>query len=538
MGRHSGIAVCCLTPISRLLGSPYPRMSVSPIRFIFRHSYLFSSMESRWVFFAVLLALASPAAAFSDSADGYMCDSAVKAAWGQAVWDQCLGAVKIGDQIPVCGLFADKQDLCTGLVNPVHPAALPNQLGLGELEQAGTCPIDKTPENQFLCSKQNLALDQAKVWLGEAASADSTCDKVYRFCVAANYLAQSYNPFNAVLFEDQKCRDVTYRKVDFALLSNQTNWGTKEDCTFDYNLSIAGGNLPKTYDSVVGINDKITNQIIANLTAEAKSLKLRSPATTTTTTTLQQVAQRDNRTYCENDSDCISVPADCCGCNAGGKKATIASAYSDEWNMQHGEDCPPGQFACAQVISQDPSCLAQPACVNNGCILKAAALETTTTTETTTSSIVTTTSAPTTTAPKPTVPPTTTTAAAEQKSGSAILIVVALALLLGGAYFIAAELGRRSRAQPEESGPRRGLRGFSGREAKIESWGSSRLSDADVSQKPRVLVPLKERDKAEKKEERPPEPPRQEEKDRNSDKKRPRSVFHDEGGSDSTLGKI
>ena len=63
---------------------------------------------------------------------------------------------------------------------------------------------------------------------------------------------------------------------------------------------------------------------------------------------------------CRQDSDCIKVSADACGCTQGGKARAILktkqSAYSTVLSAKQAD------VACAQVISNDPSCSATPMC--------------------------------------------------------------------------------------------------------------------------------------------------------------------------------
>lgn len=80
-----------------------------------------------------------------------------------------------------------------------------------------------------------------------------------------------------------------------------------------------------------------------------------------------QIADLDS---CTSDSDCISVKADCCGCNQGGKaKAINKGKYVIyETSLQCNDDIN-NKIFCAQVISGDPSCSAVPKCVSNKCTL-------------------------------------------------------------------------------------------------------------------------------------------------------------------------
>lgn len=68
---------------------------------------------------------------------------------------------------------------------------------------------------------------------------------------------------------------------------------------------------------------------------------------------------------CSQDSDCINVRGDNCGCTAGGTATSINKKYQNYWN----EKVPGG--TCIAVMSQDWSCgrSINPKCINNLCTL-------------------------------------------------------------------------------------------------------------------------------------------------------------------------
>ncbi len=71
---------------------------------------------------------------------------------------------------------------------------------------------------------------------------------------------------------------------------------------------------------------------------------------------------------CSQDSDCVSVKAGCCGCNAGGTNISINKNYKKEWESKLLEECK--NLFCPAVMSDDPSCFAKPRCVGNKCVLE------------------------------------------------------------------------------------------------------------------------------------------------------------------------
>ena len=69
---------------------------------------------------------------------------------------------------------------------------------------------------------------------------------------------------------------------------------------------------------------------------------------------------------CDQNSDCISVNKNCCGCTAGGSAIMINKKFEDEWN----EKLHCREIMCPAVMSSHPSCFQKPKCENNKCVLE------------------------------------------------------------------------------------------------------------------------------------------------------------------------
>ena len=67
---------------------------------------------------------------------------------------------------------------------------------------------------------------------------------------------------------------------------------------------------------------------------------------------------------CHVDSDCVLVPEDCCGCQAGGKQKALPK--KDRARYQRAREAHCTDTLCAAVISQDPSCAATSAVCKEG----------------------------------------------------------------------------------------------------------------------------------------------------------------------------
>ncbi|MEA2064675.1 MAG: hypothetical protein U9O66_00035, partial [Patescibacteria group bacterium] len=71
---------------------------------------------------------------------------------------------------------------------------------------------------------------------------------------------------------------------------------------------------------------------------------------------------------CNQNSDCISVKKDCCGCTAGGSAIAINKKFRDKWHKKF--DC--GRIMCPAVMSNDLSCFQEPKCAEKSgkCLLR------------------------------------------------------------------------------------------------------------------------------------------------------------------------
>ncbi len=67
---------------------------------------------------------------------------------------------------------------------------------------------------------------------------------------------------------------------------------------------------------------------------------------------------------CSVDDDCALTSFHCCGCSAGGKAAAVHKDKLAEVLQRRGVVC--GEYACAQVVSDDPTCAATHAVCREG----------------------------------------------------------------------------------------------------------------------------------------------------------------------------
>ena len=72
---------------------------------------------------------------------------------------------------------------------------------------------------------------------------------------------------------------------------------------------------------------------------------------------------------CTADADCTLISESCCGCTAGGKNVAIRKDAAALYEAEHSQGC--GNTMCPQVISNDPTCHADPGCDAGHCVAKA-----------------------------------------------------------------------------------------------------------------------------------------------------------------------
>src|SRR5690348_7867587 len=75
--------------------------------------------------------------------------------------------------------------------------------------------------------------------------------------------------------------------------------------------------------------------------------------------------EKDRFFACTEDSDCVLVKGNACGCTAGGTAAAVNVHYQTEWLSQFSLNT-----ICPQIISHDPTCFQTPHCIQNRCTLQ------------------------------------------------------------------------------------------------------------------------------------------------------------------------
>lgn len=72
----------------------------------------------------------------------------------------------------------------------------------------------------------------------------------------------------------------------------------------------------------------------------------------------------DEEASCKSDDDCELTAYHCCNCSAGGRMAAVSKSAMSELLRRRGVVC--AEYACAQVVSDDPTCAAERAVCREG----------------------------------------------------------------------------------------------------------------------------------------------------------------------------
>jgi hypothetical protein len=236
------------------------------------------------------LILAQGASAWGPQAQETFCRQAVSAVWGQEAvkcLDQpieyCIQLRQMNESIGRQCLDAYAQGV------QITPATAPMMLFNDEENSHNfdNCPLEwLRPGNDWICSGSgNPALENARMWFEAARTSHDMCQQVRLFCTGAYYFASSYDPLLRVKYLKGCVNGPLDVLVDGKLLSGESDWSVKEQCTFSYMKQLAGVSRVTTQHVTFIIGEADLDAVTGNLTIEAGYV--RNPALMPPTTTLQ-----------------------------------------------------------------------------------------------------------------------------------------------------------------------------------------------------------------------------------------------------------
>ncbi len=236
---------------------------------------------------AVMIILSQTAVAWNDYTLSTICDTVVKEVWGQELLDRCIHQRTMQTQQNFCQGLTENQAECMSLQSVIHPALIPKLMfSHSEIPQKQeSCIIRNSREHKYLCETETKATDNADIWFDSSEKSRTECGRIYKFCIASAYIAESYNPFNWVKEEDPECNKNLAFKADEQYKKGGV-WSVSQVCTFTYNHQLTGRTKEVQYRQQFGASSDTIASIIRNLTNTAiglKAIPLFQPQTTITT---------------------------------------------------------------------------------------------------------------------------------------------------------------------------------------------------------------------------------------------------------------
>jgi hypothetical protein len=221
------------------------------------------------------------AAAWGEQTQEYICDAAVEKAWGSALANKCL-AQTADNKAALCSLLrevrGEEEYLSCMRLSSVHPALVPYRLfnDTALHYNYAVCPISKTDTQlrSWACnaSSRNLAMEQASFWL-DSMNKSGGCDRIYRFCIGANYFSDSFMPLYQVMYATPASIEEMDARVDKLISEGKTPWG------IDVSAAFQAKSRPRSVRKFE-VNSKMFDDIINRLAAAAG----KQPESTTQTT--------------------------------------------------------------------------------------------------------------------------------------------------------------------------------------------------------------------------------------------------------------
>ncbi len=222
----------------------------------------------------------------------YLCEEAVIKVWGADTAKNCLIDADLLFQKRFCETLEDEYyDGCVNLSEVVNPANMPCTVfnDCDQHKDYSKCPVKVDKDARYMCGNLSYApaLDYAEKWFDKAANATDVCNRVYDFCIASSYLADSYVPENQLAYKSvNKCEGELEKKVDDSIKNKNLNIYVRIMCRYEYLEELTGMNRTTKYSQSFIITNKTPELIISSLDEHGKIIAgLPYSATTTSSST-------------------------------------------------------------------------------------------------------------------------------------------------------------------------------------------------------------------------------------------------------------
>ncbi len=235
----------------------------------------------RFVSLLVLCLIAGYSAAWGPYASRFVCHEAVKFAWGPEAVAGCLpsaDAVELGQfcDAVYSVMGEEAEGRCRKAVSNgslPHPSLVSYQLfgDAGNHYDFSRCPINEGTSRMWVCGDgSSPAKDMYLRWIQAAESAPTLCVRLYDFCVAASYYADSESTLHQVRHIKNGCDLDIEASIDRCMEAGTGDCGASMVCQFDNQDRGLGMMFAR---QKMGESSSTLGRVVANLTVEGLRLK-------------------------------------------------------------------------------------------------------------------------------------------------------------------------------------------------------------------------------------------------------------------------
>jgi hypothetical protein len=232
--------------------------------------------------FLAVLALAAPASAWGPYASRFICNEAVKFVWGTDAVAQCLPMTdneSIGQFCEavyrVMGQGYEEKCMAAASSGAAFEPSLASYDVLKDADNHfdyGRCPIKELTARAWVCgdSGDRPARRMFEEWMGEAEKAPDLCSRIFYFCVAGSYYADSESSLHQVRHVSNDCVKNVEDSVDRSMMVGTLDWSASQICVFNNQVRGLGG---MTLKERMGESSPTVARIIANLTEAGQGIR-------------------------------------------------------------------------------------------------------------------------------------------------------------------------------------------------------------------------------------------------------------------------
>ncbi|MFH1788628.1 MAG: hypothetical protein ABH834_04550 [Candidatus Altiarchaeota archaeon] len=233
------------------------------------------------------------ARAWGPAAHKFICEEAVVNVWGEDALTQCFPEGEPSEWYRFCVKYAPSPELtwdCLNYSKVYHPAVWGDILLGDKTEHVdyGECPVRSTLDAKYLCGDSDFrpAFDRALEWFNVSEGAESMCHRIYAFCVASDYFADSFFPTNRILGGyTAECASEMEDGVERKIEDRIDAWEVNSLCKIGFIKHLAGQNQSGKSLQQFRITDNGVEKIINELSAYGANISGKDYVTTSSTST-------------------------------------------------------------------------------------------------------------------------------------------------------------------------------------------------------------------------------------------------------------